>query len=358
MKRLDRYILFELVRAVAGGLLLFVGLIVCVYQLQGFIRLLVRDDWPPGVAFQAFLYGLPQNIGWVLPVAVVFGTITAVGRMSSDGELIAMHAGGISFRRMLAPVGLVGLLGVGVLYIDLDVLAPRAMAAAKELTFSYGSKARPMAGFEYTKKEGGKVSAHLFAARLDPAARTLTGVLFAQYQRNQARVVVMAESATWRGHWLELRNVQTWRMTEQGPIGAEAATARYEVGAFPLEADRHPDAMTSRQMRAWLRELRALKAPVAQSIRPYEQALSVRTATPWCALGFALVSAPLGIRRIRASTGVNLGMSLIVFVPYYFVSYTLQVLNKHGGIHPDIPAWTANILLFIVAGGLILDKSR
>ena len=358
MKLLDRYILFELLRAVAGGLVLFVGLVICVYQLQGFIRLLVREDYPTVMALRSFLYGIPQNIGWVLPVAVIFGTITAVGRMSTDGELIAMHAGGISFRRMLAPVALVGLVCVGVLYIDTELIAPRALAALAKLGLEYGAKGKPIVGFGYTDKESGEVARHVFASALDPKTRTLTGVVFSQYYRNQPELVVVANSATWRGRWLLLRGVQTWRMTPQGPILAKAPEARYEVGAFPTETERRAEEMTTPQMRSWIAELRRLHAPVEQAVRPFEQAVAVRGATPWCALGFALVSAPLGIRRVRASTGVNMGMSLIVFVPYYFVSYTLQVLNKHGGIPPDIPAWTANIMLFIVAAGLILDKSR
>ncbi len=358
MKQLDRYLFSEITRAALNGLVLFLGLVVCVYQLQSFIRLIVRDDWPFDVAFRAFMYSIPQNIGWVLPVAVIFGTITAVGRMSADGELVAMHAGGISFRRMLAPVALVGLVGVAVLFVDTELVAPRAMAAVSRLTWEYGSKAKVVTGFTYTDKEGSQVRSHLFAARLDPGARSLTGVLFTQYDRNRPQVVVVADSATWRGEWLDLRGVQTWRMTPQGPIGATAPEAHYEVGDFPLREEHRPEAMTIPQMRAWIGQLRQVDAPVAQAIRPYEQALAVRRATPWCVLGFALVSAPLGIRRVRASTGVSLGVSLIVFVPYYFVSYTLQVLNKHGGIHPEIPAWTANVLLFIVAAGLIVDRSR
>jgi len=358
MKLLDRYIFAELLRAVAGGVILFVGLVVCVYQLQGFLRLLVREDLTPGIALQQLLYGIPQNVGWVLPVAVIFGTITAVGRLSADGELIAMHAGGISFRRMLLPVGIVGLLGVGVLFIDTELIAPRALARATQNAMEYGAKGKPVTGFSYADKDGDRVAFHIFASVLDPRTRTLTGVVFTEYQDKQPQVVVTARSAKWRGKWLDLEGVQTWRTTASGSIVAEAKGARYEVGDFPSEAEHRPDVMTMPQMRAWMAELRRLKAPVAQSIRPYEQALAVRRATPWCALGFALVSAPLGIRRIRASTGVSLGMSVLVFVPYYFVSYTLQVLNKHGGIHPEIPAWTANILLFIVAGGLILDKSR
>ncbi|MBM3472489.1 MAG: YjgP/YjgQ family permease [Armatimonadetes bacterium] len=358
MQRLDRYIFSELLRAVAGGLALFAALVICVYQLQGFLKLLLREDYPAGAALKSFLYGLPQNVGWVLPVAVIFGTITAVGRMSSDGELIAMHAGGVSFRRMLLPVALVGGIGVGVLYIDTEVLAPRALAAAADLVWEYGSKARPVIGFDYTGREGDRVSAHIFASVLDPRTRVLTGVVFAQIKENQPEVVVVARSARWEGEWLNLEDVQTWQMTPKGAILAQAAKASYEVGAFPLEVERRPEAMTIPQMRAWVAELRGMKAPVGRAIRPFEQAIAVRWATPWCALGFALVSAPLGIRRVRSSTGVNMGLSLIVFVPYYFVSYTLQVLNKHGGIHPLIPAWAAIAMLFIVAAGLILDKSR
>lgn len=338
--------------------MLFVGLVICVYQLQDFIRLLVREDYPTHAALKGFMYGLPQNVGWVLPVAVIFGIITAVGRMSADGELIAMHAGGISFRRLLVPVALVGLAAVGVLFVDTEMISPRAVAALWRLADQYGSRARTITGFEYTEKRGTEVLSHLFAESLDPRKRSLTGVIFAQYYRKRPALVVVAESATWHGEWLTLRQVQTWRMTDKGPIGAVAPEARYRVGEFPIRAERRPEAMTIPEMREWVAKLRELNAPVAQSIRPYEQAMAVRRATPWCALGFALVSAPLGIRRLRASTGVNLGMSLIVFVPYYFVSYTLQVLNKHGGIHPEIPAWTGNVLLYIVAIGLILDRSR
>jgi lipopolysaccharide export LptBFGC system permease protein LptF len=242
--------------------------------------------------------------------------------------------------------------------VDTEMIAPRALASLEDIRWTYGSRAKPIVGFDYTDSEGDEVVSHVFAAKLDPQTLTLTGVVFSQYESGQPKVVVTAQSAVWRGRWLDLRGVQTWRMTADGAFAARAPRARYEVGDFPSPTEHRPEEMTIPQMRAWMAELRQLHAPVAQSIRPYEQAIAVRRATPWCALGFALVSAPLGIRRVRASTGVSLGMAVIVFVPYYFVAYTLQVLNKHGGIHPEIPAWTANILLFIIAGGLILDKSR
>ena len=135
----------------------------------------------------------------------------------------------------------------------------------------------------------------------------------------------------------------------------------YEVRDAPEEiarTKRRPPEMTIPQIKQRVQELHRLGVNVNQEIRPLELEMAVRRATPWCALGFALVSAPLGIRRLRTSTGVSVGIAVLIFLPYYFVSYTLQVLGKHGGISPEIPAWTANVLLFVVAAGLIADSSR
>jgi lipopolysaccharide export LptBFGC system permease protein LptF len=183
-------------------------------------------------------------------------------------------------------------------------------------------------------------------------------VVLIEFDGSQAKQVITARTARWVGEWLDLDDVQTSRRAGNGSLIVELDRARHRVGLPPTDLQHRPETMTIPQMRSRIAELRAKSAPVAQYIRPLEQAIAVRRATPWCALGFALVSAPLGIRRVRASTGVSFGLAILVFLPYYFVSYTLQVLNKHGGIHPEIPAWTANILLLVVATGLIIDRSR
>jgi len=218
MRLLDRYFVSELARAAFGGLVLFLGLVVGVYQLQDFLRLLIREDYPLGAAAKCLVYAIPQNVGWVLPVAVIFGTIMAVGRMSADGELIAMHAGGISFRRMLVPVALLGLLSVGVLYVVTECVAPRALAANVRLALQYGSKGKQITGFQYTHVEDNQVVRHVFASSLDPRTQTLIGVVITEYRDGQPQEVVTAQSATWQGTWLRLAHVETTRLTPRGPL--------------------------------------------------------------------------------------------------------------------------------------------
>lgn len=357
MKLVDRYITGELLRAVLGGVVLFWGVLFCIYELQHLIKFLVRKGFPSEVVGKLFLYYLPQDIGWVLPIAVIFGVILAIGRLSSDGELIAMHAGGISFRRMLVPVALIGLLGVAGVYVMTELLGPPGLWRAEQLVRKYGSPDIETTDFTYAVREKGKIVLRIDAAEVDLPARVLYGVTVTRYRGREVWQALTAASATWDGVHLILHGPRV----VTGQVEGAARGLDFDVGEVPLEFDstvRRPEEMTIPQMRGRVAELYRLKADVRQEIRPLQQRIAVRRADPWCALGLALVSAPLGIRRLRTTTGVSIGLAVLVFIPYYFVSFTLQVIGKHGGIHPEISAWTANALLFIVAAGLILDSSR
>ena len=357
LKLVDRYLSAELTRAVAGGVLLFWGVLFCVYELQHLIKFLVRKGYPPDVVGKLFLYYLPQDLGWVLPIAIVFGVIAAIGRLSGDGEVIAMHAGGISFRRLLVPVALVGLLGVGAMHLLTDVLGPPGLSRAADLVRKYGSPDVETKDFSYPVRDKNVIVRRVDAFELDPPTRTLKAVTVTEYRDGLVWGVMTAESANWEGPELFLHQV---RWMSRG-VEWSVEEAKCEVGEVPEQIDptvRRPEEMTIGEMRRRTALLHERKADWRQEIRPLEQRIAVRRADPWCVLGLALVSAPLGIRRVRTTTGVSIGLAVLVFIPYYFVSFTLQVIGKHGGIHPEISAWTANVLLFVVAAGLILDSSR
>lgn len=357
MKLVDRYLGSELVRAVLGGVVLFWGVLFCIYELQHLIKFLVRKGYPPEVVGKLFIYYLPQDLGWVLPIAVIFGVILAIGRLSGDGELVAMQAAGISFRRMMLSVALVGLLGVGALYVFVELLGPPALTRAEALVRKYGSPESEADDFTYALRQNGKIVLRVDAARLNAADRMLYGVTLTQYHGDRVWQAITADTATWVGSQLIL----THPHLITGRLEGSAATLAFDVGAVPEAMDasvRPAEEMTIAELRERVRELYRVHADVRQYIRPLEQAIAVRRATPWCALGLALVSAPLGIRRVRTTTGVSIGLAVLVFIPYYFVAFTLQVIGKHGGIHPEVSAWTANLLVYLIAAGFIFDSSR
>jgi len=88
-----------------------------------------------GVMPSGFVYGLaiallPTVLLFTLPMAILCGTIIGLGRISSDSELVAMRAAGMSTWRTLWPalvVGLVASLGSAYLNLQEGPLAQRQL---------------------------------------------------------------------------------------------------------------------------------------------------------------------------------------------------------------------------------------
>ena len=109
MRKLDNYVLREMIAPFAFGVAAFVTMLVSVDLLYDALKLIIRQGYPPGIVARAFLYRLPQTIALTLPMATMFSTLMAIGRLSGDGEVVALRAGGISLLRVAAPVLCAGL---------------------------------------------------------------------------------------------------------------------------------------------------------------------------------------------------------------------------------------------------------
>jgi len=50
------------------------------------------------------LWAMPPVLPLTIPFGVLVGILIGLGRMASDGEIIAMRAAGVSSRQVIAPV--------------------------------------------------------------------------------------------------------------------------------------------------------------------------------------------------------------------------------------------------------------
>lgn len=71
-----------------------------------------------------FLLILPQVLIFTIPIGVLVGVLIAMGRMSGDAEIIALRAAGVPSRRLLYPVILFSLIGVGLTAYATCILNP------------------------------------------------------------------------------------------------------------------------------------------------------------------------------------------------------------------------------------------
>ncbi len=106
MRLIDRYICREVVSHAILGLTVFT-FVFFVPQLVRLMELIVRHTAGSGSIALLFLCTIPPVLAFTLPMAVLVGVLIGLGRLSADSEIVAIHASGISLRRLLLPIGCV-----------------------------------------------------------------------------------------------------------------------------------------------------------------------------------------------------------------------------------------------------------
>jgi lipopolysaccharide export system permease protein len=133
MTILDRYIL----KKHLGPFLFAVSTISFIFVMKvmvDFLGLFASRNLDLWTILETFLLSLGWIFALTLPMAVLVAVVMAFGRLSQDSELEAIHAGGISFLRILTPVVLAAMvLGAGLVYYNNEVL-PDANHRLKTLT--------------------------------------------------------------------------------------------------------------------------------------------------------------------------------------------------------------------------------
>jgi len=360
MSRLDRYVATELIPPFVFGVGAFLIVLVGVSILPNVLKLVFRQGFPALPALKVFLLGLPGLVAMTLPMAMLFGSLMSITRLSGEGEVVAMRAGGISLARIGASVMVAGLLvSVGALVLN-ETIVLACNAGAFEITRSARETVlrRGDLAFEL-RDDGGRLRRWLYAGHVDPDTLTMSDALVVEFREGAYWHFFTAQRAQWQGETWVLENVKHEWQTAQGPQTETAASLELNIGRTVEELDRikkDPEEMTLTEARQ--------QAALAQSRGDRVQAgkllqhIQIRLAVPWCSLGFAVLGLPLGLRRQRSSRGIGLGVSLVIIFAYYVVLHTLSILGERGVAHHVLIAWTPNVLLYLAALGLLLNSSR
>ena len=138
MRLLDKYIGREVASHSLLGLAVFT-FVFFVPQLVRLMDLVVRHSGGIRTVALLFICSLAPVLAFTIPMAVLVGVLIGLGRLSADSEIVAIHASGISLRRLLVPIGVVAF-GCGLLTLVLTFwlipLSWRTLARLEQLIYS------------------------------------------------------------------------------------------------------------------------------------------------------------------------------------------------------------------------------
>jgi lipopolysaccharide export system permease protein len=302
-------------------------------------------------------------------VGFLFGVLVAVGRLSSDSEVVAMRACGMGMRELVAPIALAALpiaLLSGVMLTRVEPEARRELRALWRTLLSRGAFLAP----------GRFISVGDRVVFVEHVAEenALSGVVISDHSNPERPYMVVANGGRF---YLDEQNGEVHLELRDGDIHFEPRslddTAYRRIGFdrfdYPIEAQallqENVGKLKPRDMR--MDELRDVIArgragdPLDElryaNVNVYVGQLHRRYALALTPLLFAWIGTPLAVRRARGgrSSGAFLCVSLVLL--YYMLLSFGEYLTESNTLPPQLALWAPNVA-FAVAGGALYWRGQ
>jgi LPS export ABC transporter permease LptG/LPS export ABC transporter permease LptF len=359
----DRYVVREILLPFFLGLLILTFILLMPPILENAQQLIAKGvDFP--TVFRILLTLTPQALSVTIPMALLYGILMGLGRLSADREFVALQACGVSVFRALRPIALVAIVAFAADQYVLLIALPNANQTFREITFNVvASKAesdvKPRAfyqGFpnrvvyvrDVTPKDGWR---DVFLA--DTTRPDQTSVYFA----SGGRLLIDHDK----------RSVQL--VLSEGTLHTTftAQPERYDVSSFDrlvlnMEAEsvfkrtqllKGDNEMTIGELRAEIAKRQAQGVPFAMQLFTIQQKFSI----PMSCLVLAAIGLAFGASNRKDGTLASFALGSGVIFVYYVLLYMARAAANGGRMSPTLAPWVVNIVLGLAGAGLVFWRA-
>lgn len=367
MRILSRYVFREIVSSALLGTLL-ATFVIFLRGVDKYFELLVRSSAKTGTVLWLFALALPPVLPLTVPFGVLVGILIGLGRLSTDGEITAMRAAGVSSRVVIPPVLTFALLATILTATASLWLTPRAVRQsvkilnkleAEQLTADIQPRVFeeqfPNTILYVGDVRPGPVAVwkNVFLADLTPPEERSIGL---RDKAQGPRITVAAEAIAvpdlpHNRIQLSLRGASTHEVNKEGvaddsfyPTGEQVLDA---APPKPVAVQPFPEMNTG--------ELKGYSRTGPNWIEARIE-LHRRLSLPLACIMLALVGIPLGVssRKGGKSSGYVTALFLAFFC-YHLASIALIGMAKQRALPVEVAVWTPDAA-FMIAGLILIAR--
>lgn len=350
MKTLPRYLVRIYLTAITTCLAAFISIYLVIDFLERYSKF-SRAGAPTADILLYFICKTPEIIFQTTPMAVLMGTILAVGNLSKNSEITAMRSSGISFvqlgRPLLTTAAAISLL---LMFMQefITPLANEKMLYIEQVVVKKKDSAAFFRRDNIWHKDNNLI---LQAKIFNPGTSTLEGITIWEIGtgiRPIARIDADKGSPA-QGGW-NLSRARKTLFSDSGEITSLNSDTLF-VKLDLIESDLKVVAKSAEDMGfIALRQYCKTISENGYDATPYKTILHSKISLPFAVFVMAFLGIPFSLRDGRSGgIGVGIGVSIAIGFSYFIINSLLLSLGQAGAIQPMLAAWAANIL-FAAAG--------
>jgi len=297
-----------------------------------------------------FSYLFPNIFLYSIPMAAMLGITIGFARLSSDSEILALKASGISIYQILPPVIIVaGLIALLTSFVSIKLI-PQSAVAMKQLSYELLKEKISSGIKEHVFTEAlGDVVVHV--EKIDKTSGEWTDVWVSDMRGVDIPIVTMASTGRMDS---SIENMMVTIALRNGSLhkpGIDNAQIvefdQYQIN-IPLQV---PDSKATRQKKSALtmEELRTQGKENVKMERKFLIEYHKRLVLPVGCLMISLIGLPLGLQARPGKKAIGIQAGLGIFVLYY-VFFTLGKTLAEDGLLPVwLAMWSPNVFFFGLA---------
>jgi LPS export ABC transporter permease LptF/LPS export ABC transporter permease LptG len=363
LKTLDRYLVREIV---PPALLALIGLTFVLMMppiLLNAERLIAKGvSWT--IILRVLLTLVPQALGVTIPMALLYGILLGLGRLSADREFVALQACGVSVFRVFRPIALLAVIACGATAYNMIVALPDANQRFREITYNIiasGAESDIKARVFFTNFPNRVV--YIRDILPDTGWRD---VFLADATDPEHTTVFVAKT----GHLVLDRVKRTVELVLEN--GTQHTTSRdqpeqYHTDAFESTVIRvDPESIFPRtqivkgdnektiaELRQTIAENTARQAPSNSQRYTIQQKFSL----PAACLVLALIGVALGASNSKDGKLAAFALGTGVVFVYYVILYSARAGAFAGRLPASFAPWLVNIVLGAAGIALVLWRA-
>ena len=363
-RTLYTHITKELMSPFILGLLIFT-FILLTNRILKLMDLVVNKGVGLDEVIKLIVYLLPSFFMLTIPMSVLLAILITLGRLSADGELIAMKASGISLYQILPPF--IALCVTGFLLTNMLslLLLPQGNRAFRNQLFSL-SKRHSEANLQERIFNDDFEGLIIYINEIPGQGKHMQGIVISDKRETEVPSLIIGEEGmiisdqNERKVTLRLFNGSIHRAANDSLTYQKAIFKTYDMNLqlSNEESENDTEIKHSEQSIAALLKLLTDRSKEKKSLIKIQTEIHKRFAFPFACVVLGLVGIPFGAYRRKGTRSYGFVLCIIILFLYYVFLNFGETMAKRGILYPALGIWLPNVVLVIMGCYLLSVVGR
>jgi lipopolysaccharide export system permease protein len=315
------------------------------------------------------IYFLPSSLIFMIPIALLLGVLITFVRLSSDNEIVAFKASGVSLYQLTPPVLFLSVMAYllttflviyalpwgnqGFKYVLYDIAKTKAYTALKERTFN-DSFDGIVIYVDKTPLRGKRLERIFIHSEGKQEAEGESKTILAK----EGYVITNPDSHEIIFHLIGVTGDQ---MSKGGKsyarIESDALVQRLTFGGnlSRIRGFRARDwEMSIGELRTKIKIKKMLHQDYTEQLLEIYRKFSI----PFACVAFGLMGIPLGVQPRRSGKSYGFILGILVVLGYYVLLTSMETLASNGNLPPLIASWAPNFVLIAIGIYLLVKTAN